>query len=198
MNRLMIALLLFSLNVAGQVSIISGKYRELNLAFDTERNIITGFYENTTGYDEEIKAPKFSCAFYIEGKLSANKIKIKTYFPLYIKDDMIVGDLIVSSNKEIKLHLPEEHGGCWNVVHFADENVAFSLDKAENWIQIRYANIDKVYFHSNKSNETRQKAFIIKGDVVYIEKIEGQWAFCIYEGNKITKGWIKLDELNQL
>ena len=105
---------------------------------------------------------------------------------------------MIISNKKIKINLPKEHGGCWNVEHFADEPVDFTLDKSESWIEIRYANIDKVHFYSEKTEVTMQKAYLVKGDIVYIEKIDGNWAFCSYRAKKTTKGWIKLSELNHL
>ena len=43
-----------------------------------------------------------------------------------------------------------------------------------------------------------KKKYIIKGDIVYVEKIEGDWALCSYFGKKTTKGWLKVADLNQL
>ena len=36
------------------------------------------------------------------------------------------------------------------------------------------------------------------GDIVYVEKIEGDWALCSYFDKKTTKGWLKVADLNQL
>ena len=177
----------------------SGDYGgEMIMAYDKNTKNVTGYFESYTGLDEETKHPKFSCIFYLEGKLTTNKIKIKTYYPKDSSNDLIVGELQLINDTEIKVHLPEEHGGCWNVRQFADEPVDFTLNKSENWLQLRYATKDKVYFYSDKSDLNKLKAYILKGDIVAIEKIEGQWSFCTFKAKKTTIGWMKLEDLNRL
>src|SRR5262245_11277158 len=48
--------------------IVSGKYEQLILGINKENQILTGYYEDFTGFDDELKVPKFSCIFYIYGK----------------------------------------------------------------------------------------------------------------------------------
>ena len=196
MNKLFILLLLFATTGNCQTSPASGVYAELKLAFNKSTNQVTGFYENGTGYDETTGQPRFSCIFYIEGKLAGNKATINTYFPL--NKDVITGVLIVE-NKAVKIQLPEEHGGCWNVEHFADkEPAAFALDQAMLWIQIRYAVAGKAYFYSDQQEAAKRNAYILKGDVVYIEKMNNGWVYCSYSGKTTTKGWMRESDLNKL
>lgn len=186
-----------SLNILGQIK--SGEYDggTMFIAYNPIKKIITGYYENSTGLDEKTNNPKFSCAFYLEGKYNINKTQITTYSPKY-DDDIIKGELQINKDKEINIKLEDEHGGCWNVEHFKEEFVNLDLDTEKKWIEIRYINIPKSFFYSDKNEISKKRAFLIKGDVVFIDTIDGNWVHCIYKGKKITQGWIKLDELNIL
>jgi hypothetical protein len=181
-----------------QPKLVSGKYRELNIAFDAGSKTVTGYYESYSGYDEQSKQPMFSCAFYIEGKVMGNEAKVKTYYPADSSDDVIFGDLKILHPNELTIHLPDDHGGCWNVEHFKDAPNYFRLDTVKNWMQIRYAVGGKVYFHATPSDTTKLKAFILKGDIVYVDSLQCDWAHCSYIGRKTTKAWVKVGELNGL
>ena len=195
-----IIILLSILNVSICFSQIkSGVYDDgLHLAYNPKTNNYTGFYESYTGYDEETKESKFSCIFYIEGKSKSNQVEITTYYPLDKKDDIINGKFQIIKPNQIQIRLEEEHGGCWNVTHFNDEPVNFEIQKEEKWIEIRYINTPKAYFYSNKKESTKKKAYLIKGDVIYIDAVVGNWAHCLYYGKKTSEGWMKLNQLNTL
>jgi len=196
MIKLFVPLFFLALTSYGQTTLPSGIYGELKIAINKNTNKVTGFYENGTGYDESTGNSKFSCIFYIEGKLVNNKSFIWTYFPA--DTDNITGTLIID-NKVIKVHLQKEHGGCWNLQHFSDkEPASFAIDTEKPWIQIQYAIKEKVYFYSDKHESSKRNAYILKGNIVYIEKIDGDWVYCSYLGKKMTKGWVKLSELNRL
>lgn len=194
------SLLFFSNVLLAQQTLTSGEYVDaLQLAYDNTSKKITGYYENSTGWDEEAKSPRFTCVFYIEGRVDGKKVKIKTYYPNDKAGDAIEGDLEIMNNKTISIKLPEEHGGCWNVNHFADEKPeVFELGKSFNWIQIRYVDTAKSYFYSEKLEAKKLKSYLIKGDIVCVEKIENGWAFCTYFGKKVTKRWLKIVDLNKL
>jgi hypothetical protein len=104
----------------------------------------------------------------------------------------------IVNNEKVKVKLPEEHGGCWNVQHFADEPAVFILEKSQKWIQIRYVDVHKAHFYSSKTDGKPMKAYLVRGNFVCVEKVEGLWAYCIYVGEKTTKGWLKLSDLNTL
>lgn len=188
----------FSNLVSGQ-TLVSGEYEfGMNLSYDESSKILTGYFENYSGWDDETKNPRFSCIFYIEGKVTGKKITVKTYYPENKSDDVILGTVQIINNKTIKIKLPEEHGGCWNVQHFADEPEQFDLKKKTNWIQIRYVDKNKSFFFKENSNLSKTKIYLVKGDIVYVEKIENGKAFCTYKGKKTTKGWINTSDLNTL
>jgi hypothetical protein len=168
------------------------------LANDPETNIVTGYYENRTGYEESCDCWKFSCIFYFEGRLKDNTVSINSYYPLGKEEDEIPGTLSAVKNNEITLKLDKEHGGCWNVQHFADEPVNLKQTERTNWIEIRYITINKSYFYSGNNETSKSRSYLIKGDIIYIDKIEGDWLHCKYYGRKYSEGWIKSETVNSI
>jgi hypothetical protein len=74
--------ILWIANISFGQTILSGEYNAgLKLAYDSITNKLTGYYENYTGYDEETRNPKFSCIFYIHGKITGSQFTVDTYFP---------------------------------------------------------------------------------------------------------------------
>ena len=166
------------------------------MAYDTTTNKLTGYFENYTGLDEA-GSPKFSCIFYIQGTVTGSQFTVDTYYPNDTVD-IIKGNIQLINDKTANIKLPEEHGGCWNVQHFADEQVKFSLQKQSAWIQFRFITTDKAWFYSDMSIDKKQKTYVVKNDFVCIDKIERDWAYCTYYGKTITKGWIRIADLNKM
>jgi hypothetical protein len=197
-EQLILTFLFLSTITFGQ-KIISGEYDNgLKLAFESKTNKLTGYFESYSGYDEKTDAAKFSCVFYIEGTVTAGKTVIYTYYPNDEPENKIKGTFQLIDNKTASILLPEEHGGCWNVQHFADEPVKFVLEKNKAWVQIRFVMKDKAYFYSEKLMDKKLKLYVVKNDFVCVETIVNDWAYCTYFGKKVTKGWIRIADLNKI
>ena len=184
--------LLFTIPSNSQIQ--SGEYSGLNLAFNPNTKKITGYFEMYSGIDQ-----MFSCIFYMEGNYTDSVSKIRTYYPENKDEDLINGNIHLIDSTTISISLPEEHGGCWNVYHFADTTTDwnFKIAKKTNWIEISYITADKAFFYREKSENTKRKACLLKNDIIYIDKIEDNWIHCIYSGKSITEGWIKLNDIYQ-
>jgi len=192
-------ILLWLSNISFGQKIVSGEYDfGLKLAYNSKTKKLTGYFENYTGWDEETKNPRFSCIFYIEGLVTKKMFSVLTYYPENKSSNKISGLIEISNDSTVKIKLPSEHGGCWNVQHFADESVKFSIEKKTEWTQINYVVANKTYFYSEKSDNKRQKVYLVKNDFVCIDKTEGDWAHCSYYGKRIKKGWIKTTDLNKI
>ena len=177
----------------------SGIYsNELSIIYNDSTKQIKGYYFAESGYDELTKTPRFSCGFYfVSHKVNGNKIAIKSYWPTGTSDT-IMGELFIIDSTQFLLKLESEHGGCWNVTHFADTLEQFELTESKNWIDVRWVKLEKSNFHEEPNANKKQKAYLLEGDLVYIEKKEGDWVYCIYYGEKTTtKGWLKIDDLNR-
>lgn len=199
MRYLLLVIILCVGIVHAQPAITPGQYFEMNIAYDTARHYVTGFYENYTGYDETTKRPRFCCIFYFEGYVKDTIASILSYSPGNKAGDSIRGTLYIKDNAHFSIQLNEEHGGCWNVEPFAREQVSFSLTQAANWQQIRYATKARVRFCKARAEQSAGGTYIVFGDPVYIQRIEDGWAWCTYQGeNKSTTGWVRLSDLNDL
>lgn len=186
--------------------ILSGDYDELKIAFNPQNNQITGYFESGTGEDVvgTGTGSQFSCAFYIEGKLIDKKAKIKSYSPLdnfpADKDDLIAGVLNAAANNKLSIKLQDEHAGCAMVQHFKDEPVAFKLDKKQNWIAIKYITAAKAFFYTDANPETKRKAYLLKGNIIYIDSEKPNWVHCTFVGpsKRSTQGWMKTEDINRV
>lgn len=195
---LFFALQLCALSMKAQL-LWSGNYDfGLKLAYDSTINKLTGFYENATGWDEQTQSPRFLCSFYFEGNAALSKFKIISYFPKYKFEDTIQGTFEIVNNGTVKIKLYDDHGGCWNVQHFMEEPVVFKVENKHNWQQIRYITSEKSYFFAEKANNKSLHSYVVKFDIVCVERIDGAWAYCIFYGEKTTKGWIKASDLNSI
>ena len=144
--------------ISNNAAVISGNYSELNLAFNPQNNVITGYYETGTG-DDGAGRPQFSCLFYMESKLVNNEANIKTYAPMdefpADNDDLISGKLSVINNKKIIIKLQDDHGGCNGAgVNFRDSTEIFTLEKKQSWIEIRYITVAKAFFYKSDNDAT--------------------------------------------
>jgi hypothetical protein len=171
---LAIALMLSVSNILGigqdKIKPHSGRYEELLIGIDQDGGVITGFYENGTGWDEETKAPRFVCRFYLYGEKHA--------------DD------------SVSVRLESEHGGCWNVNHFADKDPSkHSLDKTGSWTSIRVVKGRRAYFHDKPDAQTRRRAYLIKDNVIRIFSQMPGWVLAEFGDEKISRGWIKQSDL---
>jgi len=177
----------------------SGTYSDgLNIVFNHNNKSLKGYYYAEGGYDEKTQRALFSCGFYfLSTPVSSTTYNLKTFWPGDKSADTILGTLVLIDSSSFNIKLNEEHGGCWNVFHFADSLVKFELSEKKNWMDIRYVIEDKIYFRAAADEKQIQQAYLVKNDIVYIEKQIKDWVFCSYIGTeKNTKGWLKLSELN--
>jgi len=188
-------ILIFTISLQIQAAPIPGTYDEaLVIAYDNKTDKISGYYENFSGWNERSGMPRFMCTFYLQGKPEADRpINIKTWYPGNPDPEAVIsGTLKISAdNKNLIIKLNKEHGGCWNVQHFTDSPVSFSLAKKKNWIGIRVARSKKTYFYRQPDAQTRRRAYVINGDVLKVIKNNTDWLYIEYlniNSGKTTQG----------
>jgi hypothetical protein len=168
----------------------------LMIGYDEANRKVTGVFEDASGWNEELKAPQFSCIFYVEGIVDGDTIPVVSYYPGEEDSDTITGTIVRLDAKTLLLRLDDDHGGCWNVSSFSNEPQLFELDQSHTWIHIRYVLKDKAWFYTDKSKSSKQKAYVIKNDFVCVERIEGAWVYCTFYSGVITRGWLRVEDLN--
>ena len=168
----------------------------LYLAVDSFNHRLTGYFDQSSGWDEELKCPKFSCIFFIEGIVKADTVRIATYYPDSRGEDLIYGTLKIIDEKSVSIQLDEDHGGCWNVQIFKTEPISFQLEQAANWNCIRYVTKPKAYFYAEKKKDKRRKTYIVQNDFICIDQLDNEWAHGYFYSDKTTEGWLRLSDLN--
>ncbi len=196
--KLLTAIIMFFMSVATlSAAPVSGDYDEgLFIAVNENEQMITGHYKNFGGWDARTNSPRFECSFYLYGTLNADSsIALSTWSPSDGKPEIINGTLDFSDQQGgLSIKLESEHGGCWNVQHFADDHqqASFSYPSKTNWIEIRIARSDKIYFHRELSANSKRKAYVIKGDLLKVFAKTPGWLYVEYQSNSgsTTQGWV--------
>lgn len=166
-----------------------GSYDDGLLSIAVNDDVVTGFYENRTGWDEKTQAPRFGCSFLFVGRIENSKIEIAS------SDTKGIIELL--ENDRVKISLKEEPGGCWNVEpRFDEEGVIFELTEREEWKFIGMVSSERAYFYNSPDEKERGKSYIIEGDILRVLEVEGDWVRGEYHGSQgITTGWIKESDL---
>jgi hypothetical protein len=199
LRRISIILLLLpaSLAYAEEQPVISGSYDGMLVAYDKTSNRITGYFNEYTGSE----ASRFSCIFYFSGKLNGGKADIVSYFPENPSEDVIKGTLAFQGKGTLEVRLQEEHGGCWNVRHFADPQPAtFNLqDSHPTWVAIEIIKSKKAYFYAEPNEGARKRSYVVQGNAVAVIHRSADWLSVEYtDGNQMTTGYIKKSDVYDL
>ncbi|MES2629323.1 MAG: hypothetical protein V4616_10195 [Bacteroidota bacterium] len=189
-------ILTLSLFIAHSQEIAPGRYESgLRLAYDRQTQMLTGYYDDT--YPDSLSEsgdPNVAGTFYIQGKAEGSSFPIAFYFPGE-KNSRIVGSLRVGVNNEVYIRLSEEYGSLPNFQRFATEPAMFRLEERRNWSEIRYVNAANTGLYKDK-NAKKPMVSIAKNRVVFVEKVDEEYALCSFYGKKPYKGWIRLTNLN--
>jgi hypothetical protein len=176
----------------------SGYYDSILIGIDKERGELTGFFKEYTGWDDETKSPRFSCIFFIYGKLQGDTYRITTWYPG--DNEYINGELkfvVAEGLSQVSVRLEEEHGGCWNVHPFArDVGLgALGLEKRGDWIGVRVVSANKTFLHKGPKAQLKGRAYLVKHDPVRVFKLQAGWVEVEYGTDKVVRGWIKETDL---
>ena len=187
--------LLWPFSVVATTITIAGYYDELPVAYDPATGTVSGYFNQATG------AGNFTCIFYFSGTLQGNKAHIISYSPEY-PEEKIEGDLTFSTSPKpsIAIALKDEHGGCWNVAHFADPKPAeFTMDAAHpTWASINVVKSKKAHFYSAPDKASKRSSYLVKGDAVAIIDKQGDWYHVEYQGSERVSGYFKKSDLYAL
>lgn len=182
-------------SVEAQSAVVSGDYDGLMIGVDSKGRL-TGYFDQGTG-DDGKGNPRFTCRFVIFGMPSGEgRYEIRTWHPAFA-DDLIDGELTateISGKRGINIRLFGEHGGCWNVAPVLKDEEGLDLELTEpgDWESVRMIASAKAFFHTAADAKTKQKAFVVKNDVVKLLNVKGDWAEVAYTSKtgRSTAGWI--------
>jgi hypothetical protein len=174
--------------------VVSGDYDGFLIGVD-RNGTLTGYFESSTGNGQ------FSCIFFVSGKIGHSVDSVDTWFPGERDPKEVIHGVLeqMSSNGKpaIRLKLDEEHGGCWNVQHFASDQSTFVLTEQGSWTSIRIVASQKAFFYDEPSNSSPRKAYAVKGNALRVFDTREGWVSAEYVSpeNRRTRGWIREQDL---
>ena len=173
-------------------SVVSGDYGDgLLIGINPANHMITGYFSASTGQGQ------FSCMFYLTGTPGRSSTPVSTYFP-DTPADKIEGEMVSESPLKLKLRLSSEHGGCWNVQHFADDSEAaeFTLVEKHPWVSIAVVRSARAYFFDTPTSPVHRKAYVVQGDGVGVRAGQPGWLQVDFVGGgRLVTGWIRRAEV---
>jgi hypothetical protein len=169
--------------------IVSGDYGgEMLIAVDPASHIVRGYYQSSTGNG------RFNCIFYFSGKVNG---AIRSYFP-ETPEEVVMGTLSRESDGSVSVQLATEHGGCWNVQHFADKDqpAEFTLGTAYPWVSVAVIRSARAHLYDSPTDKLPRKTYVVKGDGVGIRGQRPGWLQVDFlGGGKPVSGWIRSSDV---
>src|SRR5918912_1911545 len=176
----------------------SGVYDSLVIGVDDKSGVVTGYFEEGTGWDERTKSPMFLCTFFLYGKLQGDSYPITTWYPG--ASESIKGQLkfmSVDGFMNSYINLDDEPGGCAMAHPFSkDGGSDLRLDNPGKWSSVRGVATARAYFHKAPDARTREKSFVVKNDAVRVFKTENGWVEAEFGTDKVVRGWLKEADLS--
>lgn len=180
----------------------SGNYDNLLLiGVDENSGELTGYFEDAVGWDESTKSPRFTCAFFLYGRLRGDAYEITTWYPEM--GDPIKGQLkfvTVDNLSRAQIKLEELPGGC-GMAHPSltqDGGDELELSAPGNWTSVRAVSAKQAFFHKATDSRTKTKAYVVRGDAIRVFRVQNGWVeaeFGAADSNKVTRGWIQESDL---
>jgi len=174
------------------LTIASGDYGDgMLIGFDPSTKAVRGYFSSETGQG------RFNCIFYLKGRLSSSPASISTYFP-ETPNDKINGKLLVKAHDSVLVRLSTEPGGCWNVLHFADDDqpAEFTLVAKHPWVSIAVIKSDRAYFFDAPAASVHRKAYLVQGDAVGVRGVQPGWLQVDFVGGrKMVSGWVRQSDV---
>lgn len=193
--RLILALSLsLAMAFTSATPIVSGDYDGLLIGVD-QQGTLTGYFESSTG------SGQFSCIFFFSGKFNEPKTSMESWFPADRDPKEVIPGTIEAlrdnGRNAIRVMLKEEHGGCWNVQHFALEPASFRLTEEGAWQAIRVVSAKKAYFYDDSASAHPRKSYVVQGNALRVFEWQSDRALVEYVSpeRKHIRGWISERDL---
>jgi hypothetical protein len=180
----------------------SGHYESLLIGVDENSRVVTGYFEESTGWNERARSPQFTCAFFLFGKLEGDAYPVTIWYPGTDIAEPIKGQLkflTVDGLLKARLKLEQDPGGCAMAHPFMRDGGGdeFPLSAPGKWSSVRMVSAKRAFFHEQPAPNTKGRAYVVRENVVRVFKAQNGWVEAEYttDAGKIVRGWLKESEL---
>jgi hypothetical protein len=172
----------------------SGIYEGLELAVSPDSKI-TGFFVESHDVSK--------CKIFFNGVIKKNGQAETISWSL----NKTSSGSLKQQNNDIYITIADgqSYPGCGNVLSpdiETETGMPFSLLKSEKWLELVVINDNKVYLYTSPSENSPHHAYVLKDDVVAIDKYGKEWSLVTYinpeGGLKQSSGWIKNSQYKEL
>ena len=162
--------------------LVPGVYEGLMLAVDS-RGALTGYYRE----DQGVGVVKH-CRFFLAGQAGVGEFPIKTW-----SEEVFPGTLQAKETSvRLKIGQGRDHPGCGAVL-LPEITIGLTLDRvvATRWSALRRIVVPRGYFYTTPQLASKQRGYVVHGDVVGVLAQSGDWLRVAYTGSKsTTTGWM--------
>lgn len=184
-----------------------GENGTLIVGINVTTKVLSGYYESS----DRSRTINAECRFYFEGKFESKSIvpiRITGVHPGLIreKSEIIEGKAVIQSNSKY-----------YNIVIYPDRippscdwlysglpsyvpppnfklinGLSNSFQKNGSWQAVNVIRSKRAYFYRQPTETSKEKKFLVAGDLIYIYEENPDWYYAKYQGErKDTSGWIK-------
>lgn len=163
-------------------ALASGRYKG-GLIVAVNGNAISGYYQDASGWDSKVEAPRFSCEYSFHAQYAGSD-SIPLTLSFY---ETATGVLKILTPEKIAVTL--SLNPCKNEEATTE---TWEIEKAYPLIAVKQIAAEKSYFYSAPDTNTQRKAYLVKGDPVEVTDTTKDWYQVTYRGaQSTTKGWIR-------
>lgn len=161
---------------------VSGNYGPLALGFDSAAGRVEGLYQEASGWDEAIGAPRFSCFLRLGGRWESDRGE------LTVRTSPGGGPegratLRFLPDRRMVLRFSSFHGGA---CPSSGRDDTLALDSARPWIGMGTLRV-RSWFHSAPEPSRRTRAYVLPGDAVWILEWRKDFARVEFTGLPTTE-----------
>lgn len=177
------------------------------IGFDKRTSRISGFY-----HFKQVQMPDHSfhadCQILFAGKLEGrSKIPVTAIELSGNRQKTVKGTLEFRGQSNslssrlpeqiFSLRLSENLPGCSRAVDVSDFD--FSINSEGDWKSLTAVQAKRAYFHTSHDESMKGKAYVVRGDLLYIYDEAPDWLYVKFKaGKKETEGWIRRSDTVQL
>lgn len=182
------------------------------IGFNPETQLLTGFVSAVRiapGRTDE-------CSFVFSGDLGRSS-KLKLAYghrgDSVAEDSIIRQDALLDYRRvdspELRIKKPIADEDCDWILPFvgqpgineSEREISISLAQREggDWIGVYAIKSERARFHGAPDQNSARKSYVVRGDVIYVYKWEGDWCYAKFEKNgKATQGWLRKSDILRL